>query len=177
MRVLTALIFAVAAPLAQAESLSHGRFKNVQIYRPAGIVKQVALFLSGDGGWDRGTAAMATELATGGTLVVGIDSPRFFAALEADGGTCVFPDGDLENLSHFVQAYYKLPTYFTPLLIGYSAGASLAYATLAQAPRGIFGGALSLSFCADLDLSKPLCKAESLQYSPLKGMARVSRRR
>ncbi len=74
----------------------------------------------------------------------------------------MFPDGDLENLSHWVQAYYKLPTYFTPLLVGYSAGASLAYAILAQAPPGVFAGAVSLSFCAELDLRKPPCKGESL---------------
>jgi type IV secretory pathway VirJ component len=168
------VLLALAAPVAHAESLSHGRFKNVQIYRPAGTVKQVALFLSGDAGWDRGMAGLATELAADGSLVVGIDVPKFFAVLEADGGTCVFPDGDLENLSHFVQAYYKLPTYFTPLLVGYSAGATLAYATLAQAPRGIFGGALSLSFCQELDLAKPLCKTESLQYSSLKEGARLT---
>ena len=59
--------------------------------------------------------------------------------LENDGGTCVLPDGDLENLSHYIQAYYKVPTYYTPILIGHSAGAAtLAFTSLAQAPRGIF---------------------------------------
>ncbi len=113
-------------------------------------------------------AGMAAELASEGSLVVGIDTQKFFDVLDDDDGTCVFPDGDLENLSHYVQAYYKLPTYYTPVLLGYSAGASLAYATLVQAPRGVFGGALSLAFCADLDLVKPLCKTESLQYTPRK---------
>ena len=155
----------LVVPAADAESLSHGRFKNVQIYRPAGPVKQVAMFLSGDGGWDRGMTAMATEVASEGSLVIGIDTQKFFAQLEDDGGSCVFPDGDLENLSHYVQAYYKVPTYYTPVLVGYSAGASLAYATLAQAPRGVFSGALSLAFCADLDLNKPLCKTEQLQFT------------
>jgi type IV secretory pathway VirJ component len=159
------LLLVVLALPAWAESLSHGRFRDVQIYRPAGTVKQVALFLSGDDGWNRGMAGMASQLATDGTLVVGIDVRKLFASLEADDDTCVFPDGDLENLSHFVQAYYKLPTYFTPVLVGYSSGATLAYATLAQAPHGLFGGALSLSFCTELDLRKPLCKAEALQYT------------
>jgi type IV secretory pathway VirJ component len=163
--ILLCLVFAAAATPVAAESISHGRFKSVPIYRPSGPVKQVALFLSGDAGWDRGMAGMAAQLSAQGTLVIGIDVQKLFASLEADGDTCVFPDGDLENLSHYVQAYYKLPTYFTPLLIGYSSGATLAYAMLAQAPRGVFGGALSLSFCVELDLRKPLCKAESLQYS------------
>jgi len=78
----------------------------------------------------------------------------------------VYPDGDLENFSHYVQAYYKLPTYFTPVLIGHSAGATLAYAMLAQAPPGTFAGAVSLSFCVELDLHKPLCKTGELRYVP-----------
>ncbi len=167
--IVAGLVFAVVLVLpARAESLSHGRFSNVQIYHPSGPVKQVALFLSGDGGWDRGMAAMASEAANQGSLVIGVDVRKFFAELEDDDGSCVFPDGDLENLSHYVQAYYKLPTYFTPVLVGYSAGASLAYATLAQAPRGVFAGALSLAFCADLDLTKPLCRTEQLRFTPRK---------
>jgi len=163
--ILLCLVFAAVSLPVRAESLSHGRFRNVPIFRPTGPVKQVALFLSGDAGWDRGMAGMAAQLSAQGTLVIGIDVQKLFASLNADGDTCVFPDGDLENLSHFVQAYYKLPTYYTPLLVGYSSGATFAYAMLAQAPRGVFGGALSLSFCVELDLRKPLCKAESLQYS------------
>jgi len=38
-----------------------------------------------------------------------IDAPELGRSLENDGAACVFPDGDLENLSHFVQAYYHLP--------------------------------------------------------------------
>lgn len=166
------LRFALLAPLlglllavtgnANAETLSHGRFKQVHIYKPTGTVKHVVLFLSGDGGWNRGLARMASSLVTDGALVIGIDTPELYESLESDGGSCVFPDGDLENLSHWVQAYYKLPTYYTPLLVGYSAGASFAYAMLAQAPPSLFAGAVSLSFCADLDLRKPLCKGNAL---------------
>ena len=134
---------AASRPVVPAETLSHGRFKSVQVYRPAGPVKHVVLFLSGDGGWGRGLANMARAMVEDGSLVIGIDVPDLFEVLEADGGTCVFPDGDLENLSHWVQAYYKLPTYFTPLVVGYSAGATLAYAVIAQAPPGIFAGAVS----------------------------------
>jgi type IV secretory pathway VirJ component len=150
---------------AQPETLAHGRFQNVHVYRPKTEVRHFALLLSGDGGWTSGVDAIAESLAADGTLVAGIDVADLFDNLEKDGGDCVFPVGDLENLSHFVQAYYKLPTYFTPILVGHSAGASLAYAALAQAPPGTFSGALSLSFCADLDLHKPLCKAGDLQFT------------
>jgi type IV secretory pathway VirJ component len=148
------------------ETLSHGRFHDVHVYKPKSEIRHFAMFLSGDGGWGDGLAEIAQSLAAQGTLVAGIDTADLFEELEKDGGKCVFPVGDLENLSHFVQAYYKVPTYFTPILIGHSAGASFAYAAIAQAPPGTFTGALSLSFCADLDLHKPLCKAGSLDYTP-----------
>jgi type IV secretory pathway VirJ component len=159
--------------LAEAETLSHGRFKHVQIFRPQGEVKHFALLMSGDGGWTSRLAAIAGTLASDGTLVAGVDTAELFADLEKDGGSCVSPDGDLENLSHYVQAYYKVPTYYTPILIGHSAGATLAYTSLAQAPAGIFGGALTLSFCVDLDLRKPLCQAQGLRYKRLKFGARL----
>jgi type IV secretory pathway VirJ component len=158
---------------AGAEVLSHGRFKHVEIFRPQGEVKHFALLMSGDGGWGSKLAKLGEALASDGTLVAGVDTSELFADLEKDGGSCVSPDGDLENLSHYVQAYYKVPTYFTPILIGYSAGATLAYASLAQAPTGIFGGALTLSFCVDLDLRKPLCQARGLRYTQLKTGARL----
>ena len=145
--------------------LSHGRFHDVHVYRPKSDIQHFVMFFSGDGGWDDGLADIARSLAAQGTLVAGIDTSDLFQELEKDGGKCVFPVGDMENLSHFVQAYYKLPTYFTPVLIGHSAGASLVYAALAQAPPGTFTGGLSLSFCADLDLRKPLCKAANLDYT------------
>jgi type IV secretory pathway VirJ component len=151
-----------------SEQLSHGRFKHVEVFRPPGEVKHFALFMSGDGGWTSKLALMAGALAADGTLVAGVDTSELFESLEKDGGKCVSPDGDLENLSHYVQAYYKVPTYFTPILIGHSAGATLAYASLAQAPAGIFGGALTLSFCVDLDLEKPLCESQGLHYNLLK---------
>jgi len=154
----------LAPPLAAQEQLSHGRFKDVTIYRPAGEVKQVVLFLSGDDGWEGDVADLARKFADRGAMVAGIDTPRLYAALEADGGKCVFPDGDLENLSHYIQGYARLPTYHTPLLVGYSSGASLAYAMNAQAPAGTFLGAMTLGFCVDVDLAKPLCRGEGVHF-------------
>ena len=164
-----ALVFSLGIHCsAAAEKLSHGRFKHVEIFRPPGEVKHFALLMSGDGGWSSKLSTIANALAAEGTLVAGIDTAELFDNLEKDGGTCVLPDGDFENLSHYVQAYYKVPTYFTPILIGHSAGATMAYAALAQAPPGIFGGAITLSYCVDLDLRKPLCQAHDLQFARLK---------
>ncbi len=66
---LLSLLLAASSP-ADAETLSHGRFKTVEVYRPAGSVKHVALFLSGDGGWTRGLARMANTMVADGVLVI-----------------------------------------------------------------------------------------------------------
>jgi type IV secretory pathway VirJ component len=160
------LAIALAAlPVRADETLSHGRFATVTLYRPAGDVKSVVLFLSGDGGWNQGVVDMAQALSHEGALVAGIDVPKLLANLDKDGEACVSPDGDLENLSHYIQSYAKLPTYHTPVLVGYSSGATLAYAMLAQAPVNTFAGALSLGFCPDLLLHRNPCAGEGLRFN------------
>src|SRR5262249_46221359 len=49
-----------------------------------------------------------------------------------------------------------------------------AYAMIAQAPPGLFAGAVSLSFCQDLDLKKPLCKGANLRFTMQKDGARLT---
>jgi type IV secretory pathway VirJ component len=152
---------AAAAPA----HLSHGRFKDLVVYSPAAEASSFVLFLSGDKGWDDRAAGFAQQFAQQGAMVVGIDLPKLKAALEADGADCVFPDGDLENLSHFVQAYFHNSTYLAPLLVGLEDGGSMAYAVLAQAPQDTFAGALSVGFCPHLNLDKPLCKGSGLELT------------
>lgn len=153
---------------AAAQQISHGRFKNVTMYAPRGEVRQFVLMLSGDAGWTGEMVRMAGALSEEGALVAGIDLPQLFADLDSDDSDCVYPDGDLENLSRYIQAYYRLPTYHTPLLVGYSSGATFAYAVAAQAPQGTFGGVLSLGFCTDLELHKRLCKSGALDHAARK---------
>jgi type IV secretory pathway VirJ component len=150
---------------ANAKRMSHGRFEDFVVFSPAATPGSFVLFLSGDGGVNRGIAELTAPLVEHGAMVTAIDLSKFKAALAADGGQCVDPDGDLENLSHFVQAYFHLPTYLVPLLAGYGSGATLAYATLVQAPPQTFAGALSVGFCPAFDLRKPLCKGAGLEFT------------
>jgi type IV secretory pathway VirJ component len=153
--------------------LSHGRFKDLQIYRPAGTPASFVLFLSGDDGWNATADRAARQLAQQGAMVAGIDWAEFRATLEADRDQCEFPDGDLENLSHFVQAYFHSPNYRSPILVGISSGAAFAYAMLAQAPHNTFAAAVTLGFCPRLDLEKPLCKGSGLEYARSTGQRGV----
>ncbi|MDH5276197.1 MAG: hypothetical protein OEW88_07220 [Gammaproteobacteria bacterium] len=95
----------MAAPVV----LTHGRFRDVSLYKPKGEPQGLVLFLSGDGGWNPGVISMAKALADRGMLVAGINTPALLKTLEADGASCEFADGDLENLSHFLQACAGLP--------------------------------------------------------------------
>src|SRR5271167_32126 len=156
---------APAPPAAGATHLNHGRFKDVVVYAPKNAASSFVLLISSDEGWNAAAEPLALKLAGQGAMVAGIDLPRFKAMLEADGAECVSPDGDLENLSHFVQAYFHNPTYLAPLLAGSSSGGTLAYAVLAQAPKNTFAGALTLNFCPHLNLDKPLCKGSGLEFT------------
>lgn len=145
-----------------AETLSHGRFENLAIYRPPREVRRVVLFLSGELGWNEQLSRSAQLLASQGALVAGIDTRALFANLERDAAECVYPDGDLENLSHFLQAYYRLPSYEPSVLVGYGSGGAFSYAMLAQAPAETFAGGVSIDFCPELRLRKRLCETNSL---------------
>ena len=158
-----AMVSGLAA--ASPTHLSHGRFQDFPVYAPSGAASSFAFLLSGNEGWDRSADTLAELLSQQGAVIVGIDVAKLKAVLEADGGECVFPDGDLENLSHFVQAYLHNSTYFPPMLVANGSGGAMAYAVLAQAPKDTFASALSLGFCPTLNLSKPLCKGSGLEFT------------
>lgn len=158
---LSLMLGAALVPAAAQETVSHGRFKDVRLYRPKGEVKTVALLFSGANGWGAGgPGAAAQVLLDTGAVVAAIDTPSLLANFNQDGGTCVVPEGDVENLSRFLQGYARLPAYFPPLAVGVGSGGALAYAMAAQAPEGTFSGAVSIGFCPSLPLTKPLCKGE-----------------
>ncbi|TMN19928.1 AcvB/VirJ family lysyl-phosphatidylglycerol hydrolase [Pseudoxanthomonas sp. X-1] len=167
------LLLACALPVAAQQSrpaperISHGNFRDVALYRPVGPLKQVVLMLSGDGGWNATMDADAQALAANGTFVAGIDTPQMRRQFTGDGKGCVFPDGDLENLSHYLQGYAQLPGYRAPLLIGEGSGAAIAYAMVAAGDAGIFAGALTLDFTPALDLGRVPCEGKGNIFDAL----------
>jgi type IV secretory pathway VirJ component len=151
--------------MSPVERLSYGPFHVVRIYRPQPPVEHLALLLSGDGGWGPPLDAIASRLSAQGTLVAGVDVRDLFSSFERNLPHCVSPSTDLADLAHQLRQRYALPLR-PPVLIGYSAGATLVYVALAAAPCGTFAGGLTLSFCADLDLSMPLCATPALRSVP-----------
>ena len=147
-----------------ADTFEYPGLGAVTVEVPDGTPRSVVIFLSGDGGWNQGVVAMARHLADDGALVAGVDVTEMERQARDSRAGCVSAAGMLEGLSHHLQQRYGLRQYQTPVLAGYSSGATLAYATLAQAPPGTFKGAVSLGFCPDLEWSKPLCRGEGLEH-------------
>ena len=123
-----------AADVVQESSLDFGRFGKLAVYAPAKEPDQVVLFVSGDGGWNLGVVDMARQLTGLNTLVVGIDIRHYLKSLEGSQEKCAYPAGDFEALGQFVQKKLSYRQFHRPVLVGYSSGATLVYAALAQAP-------------------------------------------
>src|SRR5271155_479148 len=164
-RIAAVLLLSLSAAVA-AESVDYGRFGPISIERGAGEPRDVVLFLSGDGGWNLGVISMAQRLTGKGAVVAGIDIRHYLAQLEKSADKCVSPARDFDNLSRYLQSKLGFKHYTQPTLVGYSSGATLVYATLAEAPAGLFKGALSIGFCPDLDLKKPVCKGSGIEATP-----------
>src|ERR1700689_1512090 len=158
---------ALSAAAAEPLKLHTATFGTVTVYKPAQAEPlSVALFVSGAGGWNPGVVSMARSLADTGALVVGIDVRSFLAAIARSKASCQPLAIDFELLSHQIQKQIGLKEYHVPVLIGYTAGATVVYATLAQAPIGTFAGALSMGFCPDQDFGgAAICPAPQLHYS------------
>lgn len=151
--------------IADEETLTFGHFGKVTLYHETPQPSQVVLFVSGDGGWNLGVVDMARELASLDALVVGININYFIKQMEASDETCLYPAADFEALSKFVQMKLNYPSYRTPILVGYSSGATLIYAALVQAPASTFLGGISMGFCPDLLLTKPMCRGSGLEWT------------
>jgi type IV secretory pathway VirJ component len=151
--------------IANEETLTFGSFGKITLYYETPQPSHVALFVSGDGGWNLGVVDMARELASLDALVVGIDITHFVKEIESSSEKCLYPAADFEALSKFVQMKLNYPVYRTPILVGYSSGATLIYAALVQAPPNTFLGGISMGFCPDLMLTRPMCKGSGLEWT------------
>lgn len=147
------------------DTLRFERFGSVAIYGQTPHPAHVALFVSGDGGWNQGVVDMARSLATLDTLVVGVDITHYLKEIAAAKEECTDAAADFEALSEYVQRERGFPEFTQPVLVGYSSGATLVYAVLSQSPPGTFLGGISLGFCPDLPLTRPMCRGNGPESS------------
>ncbi len=156
----------VAAKIAKPDPSAHyidvAGFGAVAVYAPKDRPRAIALFASGDGGWNLGVREMASTAASLGYWVAGFDTPALLKTMSASNAACIDMAGALANLGDKVKSSLKLPADWRPVLIGYSSGATIDYAALSQAGDRRFSAALSLGFCPDLLVHKPFCPGAGL---------------
>lgn len=137
-------------------------FGQVTVYAPPGAARGLALFASGDGGWNLGVWDMAQQAAQLGYWVAGFSTPAFLRTLDHADAACSDAAGALAELGRRVREAMHISAHYRPVLIGYSSGATVAYAALAQAGDARFSGAMTLGFCPDLVYHKPFCEDAGL---------------
>lgn len=140
----------------QRERLTFIRVGEIAVYRPQ-RPQAVVIMLSGDGGWGGLVDALATRLARSGTLVLGVDTPAYLRLMRRSKAQCYPLSGELQMLAQFAEQRLGLQQYQAPVVIGYSAGATLAYLAAVPAPSVVAGG-IALSFPPDvLGTGRPIC--------------------
>ena len=159
------ILLTVRMLYATEETTTFGPFGEITLYYSSATPSNVVLFISGDGGWRKGVLDMAHILMSMDTLVIGFSINTYIKSMKESAAECAYPAADLEDLSHFVQKKLNYSKYVPPIIVGYSSGATLAYAVLVQAPPTTFRGAISFGFCPDLLLPKPLCRGNGLEWT------------
>jgi type IV secretory pathway VirJ component len=154
-----------AAPLpAVEETVAFGRTGTAHLYYRSSRPAHVGIFLSGDGGWKLGVIDMSRELAaTQDVLIIGVDTVSYLKTLDLSADRCSYVVDDFTGLADFVEKRLNYSRHVPPILLGYSSGATLVYAALAQAKADTFAGGISLGFCPDLCDTKIFCKGEGLE--------------
>ena len=112
---------ACAADNSYSTRLPAGRFGTVTVYIPEAQPRSVAIFLSGDGGWQLGVIGMARALTDLGAVVIGADIRQYLGSLKRSaqraGAPCRMMAADFEALSHQVQKEIGMSEYHVPVLI------------------------------------------------------------
>jgi type IV secretory pathway VirJ component len=150
-----------------ADSLNVAPFGKVYIYKKTATPRNVAIMISGDGGWKSGVVSFAETFSEMNTLVIGVDILRYFKELRQRTDECYIVAADFVQLATEVEKKLDYPGYTPPVIMGYSSGATLVYGILAQARPGTFIGGISLGFCPDIELPKMLCQINGLTETML----------
>jgi len=100
---------------------------------------------------------------------VGVDLRRYLDALARSADGCHYVVADLEELSHRLERETDFLRYRSPVLAGLGAGATLAYAALAQGPAATIAGAAGIDPAPALATRVPLCPGAAATPDPAGG--------
>src|SRR5439155_2343452 len=143
-----------------------GRLGRVEFFAPALPSHGLVFLFSDAGGWSAPLEQVARRLVARGAAVVGVDLRRYLDALARSADGCHYVVADLEELSHRLERETDFLRYRSPVLAGLGAGATLAYAALAQAPAATIAGAAGIDPAPALATRVPLCRGAAATPDP-----------
>src|SRR3954447_5685111 len=115
------LLASVALPAAATEeTFELEPFRKVPVSRQPPRPSHVALFISGDGGWNLGVVDMARELMGMDALVAGVDIRHYMKASTASPDKCWDPGTDFAELGKAIEKKFGYSGRVEPVLVGYS---------------------------------------------------------
>lgn len=141
---------------------SFGKFSGLTLYRRSARPSRVAVFISGDGGWHSDLAYVAADLSRLDCLVIGVDISRYLETVKSDASPCINLSSDFETMIRSVEERLGYTQPVSAIVIGHSAGASMAYGILMQGRPGAFRGGISLGFSPGYASPKPFCELRGL---------------
>jgi hypothetical protein len=151
-----------SADAIQESTDTYGPFGTLHIYKSSDHPSHIVLFISV-------TAAGILALLTwqspspGSTAWwLGLISPITFRKSTTSARKCTYGAAQFEGLSQFLQKKLGFSHYIPPVLVGYSSGATMVYATLAQSPPNTFAGGISLAFA---QISGPFILSAKKRYT------------
>ncbi len=136
------------------DSIKLEPFGKVHLYIPKDTPTSVTIMISGDAGWKYGIIDFSKHFANQNSLVIGVDILQYYKNLRSRSEACYHITNDFRTLATQIEKKYKVPMYQEPILMGYSSGATMVYAILAQARANTFRDGISLGFCPDVEFPK-----------------------
>ena len=171
--VMVLLFLFTTATQAATAPIHYGLFGDVHVAAPTGDPTRTVVFISDKDGWSARAESLATSLSADGALVFGIDYPAYLKEMESiKNDACHFPSAHIQEMSDWMQKDQKVKNFTYPVLVGDGAGAAFAYAVDAQAPKGTFGGLVTLGWDFSLRFPKPFCKGDAGEMSTADGNGR-----
>jgi type IV secretory pathway VirJ component len=137
---------------------SNTRMGELRLYVPAAAPRAFVFLYSDASGWDDQDDATARELLDRGAYVAGVDLTAYLQGLRASPDGCHYLISEVEALSKELQHQLGAATYRSPILAGYGAGGTLAYAALAQSPAATVASAVAFDPAPKLRTHVPLCE-------------------
>jgi type IV secretory pathway VirJ component len=158
----TFLFVSGSAAVTTLDSLTVPVFGKVFIYNRTTTPQNVIIMISSNAGWKAGAISFSETFSEMNSLVIGVDISRYFKELKTRSDECYNVATDFVQLATEMEKKFDFPDYKSPVLMGYSSGATLVYGILAQSRPGTFIGGISIGFCPDIELPKRLCEINGL---------------